>query len=425
MRHSPFSFKQFENQSLQKMLSSQLKQCSGHHNRKCEGLPDTLFIQACLKRVITQNRSGREFLQSLHEVDNQMVPRSTFFDALKSLRRLFTVRQTSQLYHDFLSNQLASTGIDYLAEFPDIDGYEVFSADGHFIEHPSHLGKKCGQKLYAAGNLYIQNIRNGLVRLLTSLTDGRAKEHELPHFKKAIEKMNTAHKTIWVADRAYIDYRWWEKQKSRRNYIISRAKSNRSVMNCGEYYFDRHDPVNAGVVSDRIAGFTNTLSTLRIIDYIDPETGDEMTFYTTLDSKIRPGVICWLYFLRWKIEKVFDCFKNALCERKAWAVGTNSMQIQGHCISIVYNFIHFLSETIQNQHDCVDIKAERKYLEHLKKRIIKAETQGRFIHPLLFLSRCISRISSQFIRVVRNHFSSKKPLRLIIPIFIQRLEAYL
>jgi hypothetical protein len=158
---------------------------------------------------------------------------------------------------------------------------------------------------------------------------------------------------------------------------------------------------------------------------MDPETGELITFYTTLDHRIRPGVICWLYFLRWKIEKVFDVFKNALGERKAWATGANPIQIQGHSICIIYNFIQFLSEAIQEEYQCTDKKAENKYLDNLKGRILKARTKGRFVHPLLIFSRSITRISSQFIRVVRNHFSSKRPLRLIIPVFIQRLEVYL
>lgn len=425
MPKSRFTINKLENQSLQELLSSQIEQCTRHHTRTCHGLPDITFIFACLKRVISQNQSGRDFLQFLHDVEDQNVPRSTFFEALKSQRRLHAVSEMSHLYHKLLSNHLTAKGIDHLAEFPELANYEVFSADGHFIEHPSHLNNRCKQKVYAAGNIYIQNIRNGLLQLLSPVTDGSAKEHELPHFKHAIEKTEATNKIIWVVDRGYMDYQWWEKQKLRGHNIISRSKSNKSVMYCGDLSFDTDDPVNAGVVCDRIGGFTNTRSTIRIIEYINPETGEEMTFYTTLDYSIRPGVICWLYFLRWKIEKVFDCFKNELGEKKAWASGKNALQIQGYCICIIYNFILFLSETIQKDHGCRDIKAEKKYFGELKKRQTKAELKNRFIHPLLIICRSVTRMSSQLIRVVRNHFYSDKPLRLILPLFIQRLERYL
>lgn len=421
MRHTSFSF---EDQSLRQMLLLQLEQCIRHHTRTCHQLPDIKFILACLKRVINQNQSGRDFLQFLHDVEDQKIPRSTFFEALKSPRRLQAVSEMSNLYHHLLSSHMTSEGLDNLAAFPEIADYEVFSADGHFIEHPSHV-KKPGGKNYAAGNIYSQNIRNGLIHLLSPVTDGAAKEHELPHFKQTIELSSTTKKIIWILDRAYMDYRWWEKQKKQGHHIISRTKSNKSILYCGDLTFDLHDPVNAGVVSDRIGGFTNTRSTIRVIDYINPETGEEMTFYTTLNLNIRPGVICWLYFLRWKIEKAFDCFKNELGEKKAWANGINALQIQGHCICIIYNFILFLSETIQKKHHCRDTKAEKKYHERLKKRMSIAMTHGRFIHPLLILYRSISRISSQIIRVVRNLFHTDMALRLVIPLFIQRLEVYL
>jgi len=425
MSHNPFSLQQLENQNLQEMLSDQIEQCLRHHTRKCKGLPDMTFILSCLKRVITQNQSGRDFLQFLDEVENQDVSRSTFFDALQSQRRGHTVSEMGHLHHELLSSLLTAAGVDHLSAFPELDDYEVFSADGHFIEHPSHIKKQNKGKVYAAGNIYAQNIRNGLTLLLTPVSDGSAKEHEMPHFRNSIDMINSIKKIIWVLDRAYMDHRWWEKQQVQKRNIISRTKSNMSVLCCGILTFDADDPVNAGVISDRLGGFSNTRSTIRIIDYIDPETGEEMTFYTTLTDNIRPGVICWLYLLRWKIEKAFDCFKNDLGEKKAWANGKNALQIQGHCISIIYNFILFLSETIQEAHQCKDKKAEEKYNYGLQKRKEKAEAQGLFVHPLLFLHRSISKISAQIIRVVRNHFFSDKPLRLIIPRFIQRLEAYL
>lgn len=75
------------------------------------------------------------------------------------------------------------------------------------------------------------------------------------------------------------------------------------MYNCGDFLFDDNDPVNAGVVCDPMDGFTSSRSTIRIIEYINPETDEGITFYTTLSHYIRPGVICWLYFLRWKVEK--------------------------------------------------------------------------------------------------------------------------
>ncbi len=139
MRHNQFSLQQLENQSLLDILSLQIEQCSIYHSRSCSELTDLLFIEACLKRVISQNQSGLEFLQALHEIDNQIIPRSTFFDALKSSRRLNSITEMSQLHYKLLLAQMTLASVDHLKDFPELSDYDVFSADGHFIEHPCHV----------------------------------------------------------------------------------------------------------------------------------------------------------------------------------------------------------------------------------------------------------------------------------------------
>lgn len=134
-------------------------------------------------------------------------------------------------------------------------------------------------------------MRNGLIQLLAPVTDGSKKNHELLLFKRTIEKLGLRQQVLWVADRGYMDFRWWEKQKRKGNFIISRAKSNRSATYCGENPFDREDPVNTGVIRDSMVGFSNTASTFRMIEYINPETDEEIVFYTTLGSKIRKAAI--------------------------------------------------------------------------------------------------------------------------------------
>ena len=251
----------------------------------------------------------------------------------------------------------------------------------------------------------------------------------MPIFRARIKIENSfsklKKKTIWICDRAYVDKRWWVNQKKKGNYVISRIKTNNSILYCGDQEFDRNDPVNARVISDRLGGFSSSGSTMRIIACIDPETEEERTFYTTLGKEVKPGVVCWLYFLRWRIEKVFDCFKNSFNERKAWATGNIATEIQGHFICMVYNFVQFLSEKTKKHESCEDEKAEKKYAKNLEVREKKAKELGRFIHPLLYISRRISRISEQFIRAVRKHFYLKIPLKLIVPVFVERLKRYL
>lgn len=103
--------------NLQQLLSCHLEKIRSHHFRSCGSLTDLDFIMTCLKRVITQNESGRDFLQFLQEVDNKNIPRSTFFEALKSPRRLAVLKDIESSYHVHLSRSLSDIGIDFLEAY--------------------------------------------------------------------------------------------------------------------------------------------------------------------------------------------------------------------------------------------------------------------------------------------------------------------
>lgn len=418
------------NLTIQEILTAQLRPHVEYLQRPCPSLPDDLFLNSGINWIISQNKTCREFLQYSEEVFDNKIPRSTFSDAMHSQRRLELVQEVTRQHYISLDLELSADKVDYLSEFKELEEYNVFSVDGHYIDHCSHTEKDGKGKHYAAGNLYALNMRNGLMHYFACVSDGSEKNHEMPIFRERMAIENSFYndvkkKTIWISDRAFIDHRWWIKQKRKGNYVISRSKKNNSIIYCGDFALDKDDPVNAGVVSDRAGGFSSSGAAMRIIEYIDPETGDEMTFYTTLGKEVRPGVVCWLYFLRWKIEKVFDSFKNSFKIIKAWATKKRATQIQGHFICLVYNFIQFLLEKTKKHGSCEDEKAEKKYAGNLKAREIKAEQAGRFIHPLIYTSRRISRISNQFFRSVKNYFFSEKPVCALLPIFVERLIRYL
>lgn len=145
-------------QSLQDLFASQIDIRSGGKGRNCPALTDELFINSCFNRIISQHTSGRDYIQKLEEVDGIVIPRSTLSEALHSQRRLDLIANVSGLNYKLLSKQLADENLDYLKEFKELDGYDVFSVDGHYIEHSSHTERNKKGKLYAAGNLYALNL---------------------------------------------------------------------------------------------------------------------------------------------------------------------------------------------------------------------------------------------------------------------------
>ena len=221
MNDIPCNFDFTSQASLQALFASQIDIQSGGKSRICPSVPDKLFINTCFNRVISQHSSGREYIQKLDEIDEIYIPSSTFYDTLHSQRRLDLITNVSLLNYELLSKQLIDENIDYLNEFKELEGYEIFSIDGHYIEHSSHTERNDKGKVYAAGNLFALNLRNGLIRHFACVSDGTSKKHEMPVFRKNIENFICGKKTIFVADRAFLDYSFWEKQtrKKTRRYF--------------------------------------------------------------------------------------------------------------------------------------------------------------------------------------------------------------
>ncbi len=89
-----------------------------------------------------------------------------------------------------------------------------------------------------------------------------------------------------------------------------------------------------------------------------------------------------------KPKKHLIYLKNALVERKAWAVGSNTLEIQGCSICIIYNFIQFLSEMIQEEYQCTDKKVATPYNTALSSKVgghacdKNPDTVGKKLHAI-------------------------------------------
>jgi hypothetical protein len=142
--------------------------------RECIGLSDENLILYSCSRVLGDFKSGRDFQQFNIESGKEKFPSSTFSDALKSFRRLKMVKEVSGGSELIISRLMNELKVDYLADFDYLNEYEVYACDGHFIEHACHTRtydtkasqRRAGKlpKLHAAGNLYLQNLRNGLLK---------------------------------------------------------------------------------------------------------------------------------------------------------------------------------------------------------------------------------------------------------------------
>ena len=373
--------------------------------RACAKLQDVDAFLLFVKRVLGRFENGTAFLEELKMEKKLEITKSGFFQLFQSGRRCSAIKKMSE--ESFKQFELMSSefGVDYLKEFPELKDYAVINGDGHFIENASHTEKTRG-KSFAAGSIYIQSVRTGNLHPLATVSDGSKKNHEMPIFRKAIENMPSDYfglsKTLWVLDRGFIDNYWWGFMKEKGHFFISKAKDNFNPIKLGIIGFDKDNPINKGVKGCYIAGFSSGW-TFTVVDYEEPETGECFSFVTFLDCfEINPGLIVFLYFKRWNIEKAFDNAKNTLFETKAWATGKNALEIQSHAIAFAYNLLRTTHEQIIVNEEEKTV-SEIKYEKSLGKRSLKASKEKRQVSPWLFFPRMM-RIPSVFVRCFRKCF---------------------
>ena len=381
------------------------------------GLTDSEFLRLGVTRVIEGDESGRAFLQSLADrVDTDLaVARSTWFDALHSKRRLGVLEEMAAQSYRHFEKELS--GRDRLQEFPDLRDYPVWAVDGHQIEHACHSPRNPKGEHVASGVTFGLCLHTGLVRPLARFKGDAVQRHEWPVFKANWRKWHDGEPRlkmpIVVADPAYVDNQYWVLEKIEgQAIVITREKDNMKPKVYGHNPFNPNDPVNAGVEGDELVGYSD--AALRRIRYRDPKTGERFIFITTTNV-LRPGVVAVLYFLRWRIEKMYDVFKNKLKEQKAWAVGESATLIQSHLIALVHNLLTLFLVRLEKR-GIREEKVEKRIAERNAKQPPPPSQQ---------MVQGFTILTCQFIRLLRNCLRYKTPWIDALPLFKARLENYI
>jgi len=380
------------------------------------GLSDERFLYLGVLRSLEGDESGRAFLQGLADrATEQAVARATWFDALQSARRLSILTEVATKSYRHFERELR--GRDWLAKFPELKLHPVWAVDGHQIEHACHSPRNAKGEHDASGLTYGLCLHTGLLRPLARFQGDGVRQHEWPVFKKNWRKWLVDEPRVGmpivVADPAYIDCQYWLLEKiGRQAMIITREKDNMKPMIYGPNGFDPHDPVNEGVEADELAGYS--YAALRRIRYRDPATGETFVFITTC-THLRPGLIALLYFLRWKIEKVYDVFKNKLKAKKAWAVGETAALIQAHFLTLLHNLLTVFLARMEDY----GLSEEKLRPKTLRR------AQDHPPAPAHKMVKHAFALTCQLIRLVRHCFRYKLSWAHAFPLFSLRLRAYL
>jgi len=410
----------FEQQLVSESLFEPAFRIVQHYCRNRRDTPklsDEQFLRYGFLRVLGHFDSGRDFVQDRQD-GGEALALTTWFDALHSGRRATMVAEVATRSYEIFSRFLQLR--DWLGAFPELAGRAVWAVDGHHLEHACHAGRDPKGEFVSMGLIYGQCLHYGLQRSLVPFQGDGVRRHEWPVFKQHlpdwIRQDRGEQVPIVVGDPAYIDVLYWHEQKRlRQAVIITREKENMKPTVISHHAFDSQDPVNRGVESDEMAGYTYAY--LRRIVYCDPASGERFVFLTTEDS-LRPGLIALLYLLRWKIEKVFDVFKNKFHQQKAWANGAVAARTQAHLTALVHNLLTILLASLE----LAGIREQKIERQQAARTAARPASQRV---PAQEMVRHAAQLTCQYIRLLRHCLAHHTSWRAALPLFRLRLEAYL
>lgn len=399
------------------------------HGRKCPILKDQLWMELGVRRCLHLFQSGRDFLQYLADTHDTSLKISTFFESLKSKRRLTHLREISQL----LCARMAKNMPDPFAAYSSLNDFELYAGDGHFIEAATHDKAKPRGAIktssdpkqtttrqpttkYATGHLYTINLRShAMSHLAVADQQTRKKEHEMRTLKRQTaeqlrQQAAKGRKVLYVWDRAGIDFRQWSQWKNQNGiYFLSREKENMKLTVMGKHRYDEKAAINLGIIDDEILGTSMGVS-IRRVTYKDAETGIIYKYLTNLPTSVPPGIIVLLYKSRWDIEKVFDEFKNNLGETKSWASSEIAKTNQALLLCLTHNLMTIMEEQIRKRTG-IENKAElkrRKKRRDAREQKEKEKGGKKRIAHLNHAADRLTQRTKKFIRWLKNHLDIER-----------------
>ena len=372
------------------------------NKRDCTRYSDSMFLRAGVGRVVEAAKSGRAWVQHILMLGTIIVSVRNFFLALNSKRRLSLLVEVDQSIREQVDLLLEKHG-DPFGDIPELAGFELYASDGHSHGASAHEEKIEGKKR-PVNHIFCLSLRSRAMThfVLTQPAKGKKKEHEIaaikhqggPALRLGAPK---GIKVIHAYDPAIVDYREWLKWKQGSGvYIITNEKSNSAFVTVCIHQWDKTDRRNAGVISDELVE-TSTGVSIRRIGYIDPATGTHYSFLTT-EMTLPPGIIAFIYKLRWNIEKVYDEFKNTFNQKKAWGKSTTIKCQQALFMVLTHNLLVLLEHRLEIQEGVVDDKVRKKHARYIASGMEQARTESRQPNELVVKYSRITKRSFQFIR---------------------------
>jgi hypothetical protein len=370
------------------------------------------FIGVAVFRHLQGINSLREQVQALSHFSNEdmehlILARSTLSDALSSSKRLSIVSEVQKE----LVQQAKEVLPDRLSDIPGLGSRPVYALDGTYQQESAHY-KKCTPSQGGEDNpkghalLTFYDVRLGCPHDAYVDTRSRHETAMLRDYAKQTNAVTAEKNALWLADRAFVDAPFWDRQKKKlKATVITRMKNNLVIEGTKEREVSDLF-LNHNVVLDEEVILKSSSSVWRRVHFLT-ESGKEMIFLTN-DMTLEPGVIAFLYLRRWDEEKCFDTWKNDYSQGKAWGLSIVAIDNQTRLAIITNLLVAMLLNEKMEDWGISDEKALKKR----EKRI--EQNQAEFVPMMWFsdLYRYTAKVSRQALRFLKYCFYKKSSHRL-------------
>jgi Transposase DDE domain len=380
----------------------------------CTAISDLDFAKLGVLRCLSHTKTGHEFLQHHADQSDESIEPGHFFKALKSPRRSLNLASINDLLRGVMREQIA----DPYAQFPELAGFDIYAADGHY-QHAAAFDPKPNQpseKTIATGHFFRLDLRSHHLGYLAlgKPDEGKKKAHDITILKRSTIRVlrngaPNGRRILYVWDKACIDYHLWSMLKNNSGiYFLTQEKSNSTAERCSIELLDSSDPRNEGIQTDHHVGTSNGVMLRRIV-YTDPRDGTIYT-YLTNEFTLPAYQLVITYKNRWDIEKVFHQLKSKMEERKSWASSPHAKRNHGLFECLAHNLV-LLAEEEMKAAGLIDQVEIKKSITREKARYNKAGIAMGLGKNLI--NQAIKRATQRtvrFIRWLRSYIYQQAPL---------------
>ena len=175
------------------------------------------------------------------------------------------------------------------------------------------------------------------------------------HDSNAMDYIQFESNAVYTMDKAYVDLAALNKMDSIGAYFVTRAKS---VMRYR--IIETMDTNEDDILADQLVMLTGHKSSrlypkpLRIVQYRDAETNEELTFISN-NMDISALDIANIYRNRWQIEVFFKWIKQNMTVKRMWGYSENAVRIHLWTAIISYLLMAKIKANLQTEYSITEV----------------------------------------------------------------------